>query len=312
MLYAAAPGGAFDNGSTEMSSHVAAGDQVTAGLDRRTELKEFLRSRRARLKPGDVGLPSHGRRRVPGLRREELAQLAGVSYAYYARLEQGYGETMSAEVLDAVARALHLNEEEREHLVRLAQPERQSATPAAPPPQRLRAGVRHLLDALGVPAYVVDRRLDILGWNRLATAVFGDWGLLPPAERNVARLAFLSPEARERFADPDSTALEVARALRMNAGKSPGDPHFSSLIRELSHRSEEFRRLWARHEVSCGTAGATVRMRHPLVGEFDLVHEPMALPGGPPMRLVTYHAEPGSRSAEALRTLTCREREPLS
>ncbi|MFJ4820499.1 helix-turn-helix domain-containing protein [Streptomyces sp. NPDC088801] len=283
---------------------------MTSGLDRRTELREFLRSRRARLRPEDMGLPSHGRRRVPGLRREELAQLAGVSYAYYARLEQGYGETMSAEVLDAVARALRLTEEERDHLVRLAQPEQQSATRAAPSPQRLRPTVQHLLDALSVPAYVVDRRMDILGWNRLAAAVFGDWGQLPPEERNVARLAFLSPEARDRLADPGRTALVVAGVLRTNAGKSPGDAHFSSLIEELSQRSEEFRRLWAHHEVGCGTVGDTVRMRHPLVGEFDLVHEPMALPGGAPMRLVTYHAEPGSRSEEALRMLARWEMEP--
>ncbi|MET9815923.1 MULTISPECIES: helix-turn-helix transcriptional regulator [unclassified Streptomyces] len=293
-----------------MSSYVAPGDQVTSGLDRRTELREFLRSRRARLRPEDVGLPSHGRRRVPGLRREELAQLAGVSYAYYARLEQGYGETMSAEVLDAVARALRLNDEERDHLVRLAQPERQSATPAAPPQQQLRPSVQHLLDTLGVPAYVVDRRLDILGWNRLAAAVFGDWGQLPPEERNVARLIFLSPEARERFAEPARTAQRIAGIVRMNAGKSPGDAHFTSLIEELSRESEEFRRLWARHEVSCGTVGEIVRMRHPLVGEFDLVHEPMALPGGAPMRLVTYYAEPGSRSEEALRMLASWEMEP--
>ncbi|WP_445276260.1 helix-turn-helix domain-containing protein [Streptomyces lincolnensis] len=284
---------------------------MTSGLDRRTELREFLRSRRARIRPEDVGLPSYGRRRVPGLRREELAQLAGVSYAYYARLEQGYGDTMSAEVLEAVARALRLPQEERDHLIRLAQPERQSPTQAAPPPQRLRPSVQHLLDALGVPAYVVSRRLDVLGWNRLAAAVFGDWGRLQPEERNAARLIFLSSEARERFADPDRTALEVAGVLRMNAGKSPGDPHLSSLIQELSQKSEEFRRLWARHEVICGSGGDLVRMRHPAVGEFDLVHEPMALPGGAPMRLVTYHAEPGSRSEEALRTLASWEMEPL-
>ncbi|QOV36839.1 helix-turn-helix transcriptional regulator [Streptomyces ferrugineus] len=294
-----------------MSSYVAPGDQATSGLDRRTELREFLRSRRARIRPEDVGLLSHGRRRVPGLRREELAQLAGVSYAYYARLEQGYGETMSAEVLDAVARALHLNEEEREHLIRLAEPDRQSATQAVPPPQRLRPSVRHLLDTLGVPAYVVSRRLDILGWNRLASVVFGDWGRLPLEERNLARLIFLSPEARDRFADPDRTALSIAGALRMNAGKSPGDLYLSALIEELSQKSEEFRRFWARHEVSCGSVGESVRMRHPLVGEFDLVHVPMALPGGAPMRMVTYHAEPGSRSEEALRMLASWETEPL-
>lgn len=293
-----------------MSSDVARGDQVTSALDRRAELREFLRSRRARLRPEDVGLPSYGRRRVPGLRREELAQLAGVSYAYYARLEQGYGDTMSAEVLDAVARALRLTEEERGHLVRLAQADRQSTTQAAPPPQPLRPSVQHLLDALGVPAYVVSRRLDILGWNRLATAVFGDWDGLPLEERNVARLVFLSPEARDRFADPARRAVQVAGVLRMNAGKSPGDAYLSSLIQELTQSSEEFRRLWARHEVSCGTVGDSVRMRHPLVGEFDLVHEPMALPGGAPMRLVTYHAEPGSPSEEALRMLASWEIEP--
>ncbi|WP_149825842.1 helix-turn-helix domain-containing protein [Streptomyces tailanensis] len=284
---------------------------MTSGLDRRTELREFLRSRRARIRPEDVGLLSHRRRRVPGLRREELAQLAGVSYAYYARLEQGYGDTMSAEVLDAVARALRLNEEEREHLIRLAQPDRQSATQTVPTPQRLRPSIQHLLDTLGVPAYVVSRRLDILGWNRLAAAVFGDWDRLPPEERNTARLIFLSPEARDRFADPDRTALRIAGVLRMNAGKSPGDPYLSSLIEELSQKSEEFRRLWARHEVSCGSVGESMRMRHPLVGEFDLVREPMALPGGAPVRLNTYHAEPGSRSEEALRMLASWEMESL-
>ncbi|MDF3140641.1 MULTISPECIES: helix-turn-helix transcriptional regulator [unclassified Streptomyces] len=293
-----------------MSSHVAPDDQATSGLDRRSELREFLRSRRARLRPEDVGLPSYGRRRVPGLRREELAQLAGVSYAYYARLEQGHGETMSADVLDAVAHALSLSEEEREHLVRLAQPERQGTPQAAPPPQRLRPSVQHLLDGLGVPAYVVSRRLDILGWNRLAATVFGDWAQLMPEERNIVRLIFLSPETRDRFADPERTALTAVGALRMNAGKSPEDSYLSSLFEELSQKSEEFRRLWARHEVSCGTVGDIVRMRHPLVGEFDLVHEPMALRGGAPMRLVTYHAEPGSRSEEALRMLASWELEP--
>ncbi|MDX2675056.1 helix-turn-helix domain-containing protein [Streptomyces sp. NY05-11A] len=293
-----------------MSSHAVPEDKVVAGLDRRAELREFLRSRRARITPEDIGLPSYERRRVPGLRREELAQLAGVSYAYYARLEQGYGETMSAEVLDAVARALQLTEEEQDHLIRLAQPDRSRTPPAAPPPQRLRPTVQSLLDTLGVPAYVVSRRLDILGWNRLAAAVFGDWSQLPREERNMARLIFLSSDARDRFAEQDRMAARVAGVLRRNAGKSPEDTHLSALILELSHKSEQFRRLWAQHEVSCSPAGEVVRMRHPLVGDFDLVHEPMALPGGAPMRLNTYHAEPGSRSENALRTLTGREMEP--
>ncbi|MDX3383230.1 helix-turn-helix transcriptional regulator [Streptomyces niveiscabiei] len=293
-----------------MASQAATGDGVTSGLDRRAELREFLRSRRARLRPEDVGVLSHGRRRVPGLRREELAQLAGVSYAYYARLEQGHGETMSDEVLDSVARALRLNPEEREHLIRMAQPGRHASTKAAPSSQPLRPSIQNLLDTIGVPAYVISRRLDILGWNRLTLAVFGDWDRLRPEDLNVARLMFLSPEARERFADPHRIALEIAGVLRMNAGKSPDDSHLSSLIQELTRKSPEFRQLWARHEVICRGGGDVVRMRHPLVGEFDLVHEPLALPGGAPMRMVTHHAEPGSPSADALRILAGWETEP--
>ena len=175
-----------------MSSHVAAGDQVTLGLDRRSELSEFLRSRRARLRPEDVGLPSYGRRRVPGLRREELAQLAGVSYAYYARLEQGHGETMSAEVLDAVAGVLRLNEEERDHLIRLAQPERQSTTQAVPPPQRLRPSVQHLLDALSSSA------CEITG-NRARTprwAAASDIRTSAPMRRPPRRVTTISRSGR--------------------------------------------------------------------------------------------------------------------
>ena len=126
----------------------------------------------------------------------------------------------------------------------------------------------------------------------------------------MARLIFLSSDARDRFAEQDRMAARVAGVLRRNAGKSPEDAYLSSLISDLSQKSEQFRRLWAQHEVSCSPVGEVVRMRHPLVGEFDLVHEPMALPGGAPMRLNTYHAEPGSRSEKALRTLTGREMEP--
>ncbi|QNP68686.1 helix-turn-helix transcriptional regulator [Streptomyces roseirectus] len=292
-----------------MTAPVAPGDDTTSGLDRRAELREFLRSRRARLSPQDVGVPMYGRRRVPGLRREELAQLAGVSYAYYVRLEQGYGDTVSTDVLDAVARALRLTEEEHDYLVRLAQPDRRSTT-AAPEPSGLRPSVRHLLDTVGTPAFVVDRRMDVLGWNRLAAAVFGDPRRLAPEERNVARLAFLSPEMRGRFADPSCMARRIAAVLRMNAGKSPEDAHFAALIGELSDRSEEFRRLWARHDVSCGTAGERVRLRHALVGEYVLVHEPMALRGGAPMRIVTFVAEPGSYAEEALRMLASWDGDP--
>jgi transcriptional regulator with XRE-family HTH domain len=291
-----------------MSTRAATGTEVKSGLDRRTELREFLRSRRARLKPEEVGLPSYGRRRVPGLRREELAQLAGVSFAYYVRLEQGYSDGVSAEVLHAVAHVLRLTEAERAHLIRLTHPERHS-TAQATSWQRLRPAVQHLLDALGVPAFVVGRRMDILGGNRLAAAVFGDCAPLPPEERSLPRLFFLSPTARERFADPARTAPAVVGILRVHVGKHPDDPHLASLVGELTAKSEEFRRLWERHEVGCGNPG-TMRMRHPL-GEFDLIPESMVLDGDDDQRLLTYHAEPGSSSEEALRTLACWEAQPV-
>lgn len=164
-------------------------------LDRRAELSEFLRTRRARLQPQDVGLPEFGRaRRVPGLRREELAQLAGVSVAYYTRLEQGNGRNVSAEVLDAIARALRLSDAEHAHLTHMAKPAQHKKKRRPARVQRVRTGLLHLLDSLdGIPAYVSGARSDILAWNPMAAAVFGDWGALPPEERNWARLVFLSP-----------------------------------------------------------------------------------------------------------------------
>lgn len=163
--------------------------------DRRAELSAFLRTRRARLKPEDVGISSHGRhRRVPGLRREELAQLAGVSVAYYTRLEQGNGRNVSAEVLYAIARALHLTDAEHAHLTHLAKPKQQRRKYRVPKQQQVRVALRQLLDSMeGMPAYVSGARSEILAWNRMAAALFGDWGKLPPAERNWARLTFLSP-----------------------------------------------------------------------------------------------------------------------
>lgn len=281
-----------------MSSDAALREQVLPVPDRQAELREFLRSRRARLKPEDVGLPSSGRRRVPGLRREELAQLAGVSFAYYARLEQGYGDGMSTAVLDAVARALKPTGEERGHLLRLAQRERA----AQPDVQRVRPEIQNLLDALGVPAFVTGRCMNILGWNRLAATIFGDFSDLPPHERSWPRQMFLSPAAGERFVDLEVRQQVTAGILRFNQGLHPDDPGLASLIAELSQKSERFRQLWARHEVGCGRPDV-LRMRHPLVGEFELKPEPCLLPSDPDQRLLTYHAEPGSPSEKALRAL---------
>ncbi|GGS78438.1 MULTISPECIES: helix-turn-helix domain-containing protein [Streptomyces] len=278
---------------------------VTAGrtLDRRAELSEFLRSRRARLKPEDVGLAGFGRqRRVPGLRREELAQLAGVSVAYYTRLEQGNGRNVSAEVLASIARALRLTEAEHAHLTHLAKPKAHKKKPVARQ-QQVRGALRQLLDTMdGVPAYVVGRRAEILAWNRMAAAVFGDWAQLPPGERNWARLVFLQPDYRDLFVDWEQKAIDVVCALRMDAGCHPDDPRLSALVGELSVKSEEFRRLWATHDVKEKSHGVK-QLHHPLVGDLDLHFESFRMTDGSDQSLVTYHAEPGSPSAESLRLL---------
>jgi len=275
----------------------------SGSLDRRAELSEFLRTRRARLKPEDVGLPDFGRhRRVPGLRREELAQLAGVSVAYYTRLEQGNGRNVSAEVLDAIARALRLSDAEHAHLMHLAKP-KQHKKKAAARTEQVRGAVRQLLDSIEVPAYVSGRRSDILAWNRMAAAVFGDWSELPAQERNWARLVFLRPEYRDLFVEWDQKACDMVSYLRMNAGCHPDDPALSALVGELSVKSEEFRRLWARHDVKEKNYGVK-RLRHPLVGELTLHFESFPLSDGTEQALITYHAEPGSPSAEALRLLS--------
>ncbi|GEC05715.1 DNA-binding protein [Streptomyces spinoverrucosus] len=277
--------------------------ETGGGLDRRAELSEFLRSRRARLKPEDVGLADYGRhRRVPGLRREELAQLAGVSVAYYTRLEQGNGRNVSAEVLDAIARALRLTDAEHAHLTHLAKPKQHKKKPAART-QQVRVALRQLLDMFdSVPAYIVGRRSDILAWNRMAAAVFGDWAELPAQERNWARLVFLKPEYRDLFVDWDQKASDIVAFLRMDAGCHPDDPRLSALVGELSVKSEEFRRLWATHDVKEKSHGVK-RFHHPLVGELSLSFETFRLVDDAEQSLITYHAEPHSPSAEALRLL---------
>lgn len=275
----------------------------TAVMDQRTELSEFLRSRRARLRPQDVGLPEYGgRRRVPGLRREELAQLAGVSVAYYIRLEQGRGRNVSSAVLDAIATALRLTSAERDHLMHLARPVSRRLRPAARP-QRVRPALQQLIDTMEhVPAYVIGRRLDIIGWNRLARALLGDFAALPPEHRNLARQVFLDPAARALYEDWDAKAADVVGYLRRDAGRNPHDPDMASLIGELSLGSPEFRRLWAAHDVQDKGFGSKV-LHHPLAGRLVLAYETLTLPADPDQQVITYHAEPGSPSAAALRLL---------
>ncbi|MGQ4362161.1 helix-turn-helix transcriptional regulator [Streptomyces sp. SAS_272] len=278
-------------------------EPAAGALDPRAELSEFLRTRRARLKPEDVGLRDFGRyRRVPGLRREELAQLADVSVAYYTRLEQGNGQNVSAEVLDSIARALRLSDAEHAHLTHLAKPRQHRKKPAGRA-QQVRGPLRTLLDAMdSVPAILVGRRSDILAWNRMAAAVFGDWAELPTQEQNWARLVFLKPDYRDLFVDWEHKASDVVAQLRMDAGSHPNDPRLSALVGELSVKSEEFRSLWATHDVKEKCHGIQ-RLHHPLVGELDLRLESFHQADDHEQTLATYHAEPGSPSADALRLL---------
>ncbi|MFF7532312.1 helix-turn-helix domain-containing protein [Streptomyces bobili] len=286
-----------------MDEQAEAVPQPGGRLDRRAELSEFLRTRRARLKPEDVGMPDFGRhRRVPGLRREELAQLAGVSVAYYTRLEQGNGRNVSAEVLDSIARALRLTDAEHAHLTHLAKPKQHKKKPAARA-QQVRPALRQLLDLMdGVPAYIVGRRAEILAWNRMAAAVFGDWGELPVAERNWARLVFLRPDYHDLFVDWEQKAIDIVCTLRMDAGCYPDDPRLSALVGELSVKSEDFRRLWATHDVKDKAYGVKL-LHHPLVGELSLNFEGFRLLGETEQTMVSYHADPDSPSADALRLL---------
>jgi transcriptional regulator with XRE-family HTH domain len=271
-------------------------------MDQRSELSEFLRSRRARLRPEDVGLPAGGRRRVPGLRREELAQLAGVSVAYYIRLEQGHGENVSTAVLDAIANALRLNDAERVHLSHLTSPVRRRSR-ATTRPQRVRPAFQQLIDAMtDVPAYVVGRRLDIIAWNRLACALLGDYAALPPEQRNLAWHVFLDPASAELYDAWESKAAEVVGHLRMEAGHYPDDPRLASLVGELSLKSQDFRRLWAAHDVKEKGHGVK-ELHHPVVGRLTLAYETLRPSDEPDQVLVAYHAEPGSQSAESLRLL---------
>jgi transcriptional regulator with XRE-family HTH domain len=272
-------------------------------MDKRRELGEFLKSRRARLRPDDLDLPSFGRRRVPGLRREELAQLAGVSVDYYVRLEQGRAGQPSEGVLDALGRALRLDDAEWAHLHDLSRAARRRRR--EPPPERVRPEVRRLMDALdstSTPATVIGRRADVLAWNETAAALVADWGALPPQQRNAARHVFLDEGARELYPDWEEGARATVAHLRLAAGRHPDDPALAELIGELSMKSEEFRRWWPRHDVQEKTHGAK-RFMHPIVGPLTLAYESLALTGDGDQTLIVYTAEPGSDSETALRLL---------
>ncbi|MBK3566423.1 MULTISPECIES: helix-turn-helix transcriptional regulator [unclassified Streptomyces] len=271
-------------------------------MDRSTEIREFLRTRRARITPERAGLAPHpGVRRVPGLRREEVAQLAGVSVDYYVRLERGRTQGVSDAVLEAVARALQLDDTERAHLFDLAQPTATRSRRRRPlSPQRVRPVVYRALDSLATPAIVLGRRMDVLAANRLGYALFTDFQDRPHRERNFARYVFLDEAARALYADYwDTAAGDCVATLHLYAGRHPDDPQLTELIGELSVHSEVFRRMWADHDVLAHTTG-TKRLHHPLVGDLTLDYVVLTVEGDPDQNLTVLTPEPASPSAEAL------------
>ena len=274
-------------------------------MQTKQEIREFLTSRRARITPEQAGLASYGSRRVPGLRREEVAVLAGVSAPYYTRLERGDMSGVSESVLEALARALELDDAERAHLfdlARAAQP-----TPTRPRrrqvKQRVRPEVQWTLDAItGAAAFVGNERLDLLAANQLGLALFSELYAAPARPVNTARFVFLDPRAEAFFGDWDRVATESVAILRSAAGRDPYNRELSDLVGELATQSEAFRARWAAHNVRFHNTGVK-HVNHPVVGELHLNYNRLDLAAEPGLTIFTYTAEPGSRSEEALKIL---------
>ncbi|MDG4822708.1 helix-turn-helix transcriptional regulator [Asanoa sp. WMMD1127] len=270
----------------------------------RQELAAFLRSRRARLRPGDVGLPAGGAgpRRTPGLRRQEVAELARISIDYYIRLEQGRGPQPSRQVLGALARALMLTADEREYLFRMA---------GEPPPvvvgpsRELLPAIRHLLDTMPLtPAYVVDAKYDLLAWNALATRFIGDLSAHPPADRNMLRWMFRQSVDDPHWRDEDALAFTAASVADVRAAyaRYPGDPGIEALVTELLGLSPQFARMWHSHDVAV-RRGVRKRVVHPDVGPLEFECQVLHISDSD-QRMIVYCAEPGSPTEAAFRRLT--------
>lgn len=274
-------------------------------MDHRTAVSDFLRTRRDRITPEQAGIIGGSRRRVPGLRREEVAMLAGVSVEYYARMERGDLAGVSAEVLDSVAQALRLDEAERDHLDDLARA-------AGPRPMRRRKkacekGVtpafQRFLDAVtGAPVWVRDRRMDFVAANALGRALYAPLFEDPSGRANTARFTFLDPAARLFFPDWEANADGIVATMRTYAGQNPLDKGLTDLIGELVTRSDAFRQRWSVHDVRHHRAGAK-RIHHPVVGDLELSYEAMDLPASPDWFMFAYTAEPGSPTEERIRLL---------
>jgi transcriptional regulator with XRE-family HTH domain len=267
------------------------GSRVAAnGERRRAELADFLRRRRASLQPDDVGLPDGGRRRTPGLRREEVAQLAGVGTTWYTWLEQGRDVRASLDVLEALSRALRLTPAERTHLVLLGRGE--EPPPCKSPAERVSSALRRLIENLGPnPAYILGRRWDYLAWNRAACAVLGDFDSIPRQARNHVWVHFMDPSRRELFPDWErSTPLLVAK-FRADSARHLGDPAFEELIHALRQSSPEFCKEWKRHEVARAGVGRK-EIHHPTVGRLVFEHAVFNPAEDPEQRLILYSPVP--------------------
>jgi transcriptional regulator with XRE-family HTH domain len=268
------------------------------------ELKEFLTARRARLTPDQVGIEPWGvqRRRVPGLRREEVAQLAGVSVDYYVRLERGQARRISRQVLDALARALQLDETEHDHLIRIASADRPPTSPG-PRPSVPHPGLQSVLDSIdGVPAILLGPRMEVLASNPLARAFYWDFDEGPEERRSMPRFMFLDPAAREFYVDWKSAARGLVGTLHHYAGRHPQDTKLAKLVGELSLRDPDFRRWWAEHDVFIRTFG-TKEYRHRVVGSLTLGYHSLSVDDGSEQRLGVHTVEPGSPSATGLQLL---------
>ncbi|SDY62706.1 helix-turn-helix transcriptional regulator [Herbiconiux ginsengi] len=269
------------------------------------DVREFLGSRRARITPEQAGLPTFGgTRRVPGLRRTEVAMLAGVSPEYYTRLERGNLAGVSENVLEGVARALSLDEAERAHLFDLARAASAGPMRARRKPQpHVRPSIQRILDAITeAPAFIRNGRFDVLAENALGSALYAPLNESPERPVNHARYIFLDPNAPSFWGDWERVTRDTVAVLRAEAGRDPYDRGLTDLIGELSTRSELFRMLWAAHDVQFHRSGTKV-FHHPVVGELELAYEGFDLTADPGLTLLTYSAEPGTPSADALNLL---------
>ncbi|MHA6739082.1 helix-turn-helix transcriptional regulator [Rhodococcus erythropolis] len=272
--------------------------------DNRAEIREFLSTRRAKITPQQAGLPpGGGRRRVPGLRREEVAVLAGVSTEWYVRLEKGHIGGVSDDVLDAVAKALRLNEAERIHLFNLARAAKPRRPQRRRAPSAVRPSIARLLESMvGTPAYVRNARNDVLAYNPLFRALYAPLFDDPVNPPNFVRFTFLDPRTHDFYPDWDEAADGMVAMLRTEAGRNPHDRDLYDLVGELATRSDNFRTRWAGHDVRLHQSG-TKRIKHPVVGLIEIDFDALELPADPGLVITTYSAEPGTPSADALTLL---------